>query len=84
MNEIAVHPVQSQPRNRKPAQAPTAVTMRAYEVYCHLYGRQQSLVTGTCRGGMSANELVAFLYARSFPKEEWQYRVDEAFAGLNI
>jgi hypothetical protein len=40
------------------------------------------LVTGNCRGGFSAGELIAFLYARSFPKSEWRARVDEAFHGM--
>ncbi len=56
--------------------------MRAYEVYCQLYSPQPALVTGWCRGGMSVGELLAFLYARSFPKEEWRARVDEAFKGM--
>jgi hypothetical protein len=56
--------------------------MAAYEVYCHIYGRQDSLVTGSCRGGLSVGELVAFLYARSFPKEQWGARADEAFCGM--
>jgi ribonuclease PH len=79
-----LHPVQSQPRDRKPATAPVAVTMRAYEVYCHVHGPQPALVTGWCRGGFSAGELIAFLYAHTFPKEEWRARADEAFRGLNV
>jgi len=55
--------------------------MAAYEVYCELYGAQEALVTGGCRGGMSQGELIAFLYARSFPRSEWRRRVDEAFRG---
>jgi hypothetical protein len=55
--------------------------MRAYEVYCHVYGAQEAMVTGGCRGGFSTGELIAFLYARSFPKEEWMRRVEEAFRG---
>jgi hypothetical protein len=27
-------------------------------------------------------ELVAFLYARSFPEKEWRMRVDEALRGM--
>lgn len=38
--------------------------------------------TGWCRGGFGISELVAFLYARSFPKEEWHKRVQEAFTGM--
>jgi hypothetical protein len=79
--EIAVHPVQTPGRYRPRACAPQVVTMRAYEVYCHLYGPQEAMVTGDCRGGFSTGELIAFLYARSFPKEEWRKRADEAFRG---
>lgn len=39
------------------------------------------MVTGDCRGGFSTGELIAFLYAHSFPKEQWSERVDEAFRG---
>jgi len=56
--------------------------MKAYEVYCHVYGEQESMVTDGCRGGFSAGELIAFLYASSFPKSEWRQRVDEAFKGM--
>lgn len=72
------HPVQT---NRPPSSMPESVVMLAYEVYCHVYGAQPAMVnvaTG-CRGGFSSGELIAFLYARSFPKEEWRRRVDEAF-----
>ena len=79
--EIPVHPVQVK-RYREQAYAPQTVTMRAYEVYCALYGKQEAMVTGECRGGFSAGELIAFLYAYSFPKTEWRARVDEAFRGM--
>lgn len=82
-----LHPVQSQPRNREPATAPVAVTMRAYEVYSHVCGPQPAMVDlegRNCRGGFGAGELIAFLYAHTFPKEEWRARVDEAFRGLNV
>lgn len=61
---------------------PCEVTLRAYEVYCHVYGPQPALVDLAgrgCRGGFGVGELIAFLYARSFPKEEWDSRVQEAF-----
>lgn len=35
----------------------------------------------TCRGGFGHGELIAYLFARSFPKDEWRQRVDMAFAG---
>lgn len=77
-----MHPVQThQQRRPEPAVCPQSVTMRAYEVYCHVYGPQEAMVTGTCRGGFSTGELIAFLYAHTFPKEEWRNRVDEAFHG---
>ena len=82
--EIPVHPVQA---NRHPytrAVSPQVVTLRAYEVYKHCHGEQEDLVTGECRGGFSTGELIGFLYARSFPKEEWCKRVDEAFRGAKF
>lgn len=84
VDDIEVHPVQSQPRNRRPATAPVVVTMRAYEVYRRICGEQEALITGECRGGFGVGELVAFLYARSFPEKEWRQRFDEALTGLNV
>jgi hypothetical protein len=78
--EIATHPVQTR-LHRGQAKCPQTVTMRAYEVYSKVYGPQEALITGGCRGGFSTGELIAFLYAHSFPKEEWSKRVDEAFRG---
>ena len=86
-DEVETHPVQNHydaSRRHKRAQAPKVVTMRAYEVYCHVYAPQDALITGGCRGGFGVGELVAFLYARSFPKAEWQTRVDEAFKGMDL
>lgn len=80
--EPATHPVQTHRYGRGPAKAPIAVTLRAYEVYSAIYGPQEAMITHGCRGGFSAGELVAFLYARSFPKAEWQARIDEAFKGM--
>ena len=51
-------------------------------VYVALYGEQKALVEGGCRGGFGAGELAAFLYARSFPREEWRARAAEAFEGM--
>lgn len=83
MNDIPLHPVQ---RAKEPqhvqAFEPQSVTLRAYEVYSHLYGEQRAMVEGPCRGGFGASEIIAFLYARSFPKEQWRDRVDEAFKGM--
>ena len=60
----------------------TAVTRRAYEVYCHVYGKQEALMVGNCRGGFSTGELIAYLYARAFPENEWRQRVDEVFKSM--
>lgn len=79
--EVETHPVQCHYRHGMSCTAPKTMTMRAYEVYCHVYAPQEAMVTGECRGGFSIGELLAFLYARSFPKEEWRMRVDEAFRG---
>jgi hypothetical protein len=54
------------------------VTLRAYEVYCEIFHAQPAMVTNGCRGGFGIGELVAFLYARSFPKAEWRERFEEA------
>ena len=80
--EIKTHPVQTHRGSQGGGRCPTTVTLRAYEVYCHVFAPQEAMVTGGCRGGFSAGELVAFLYAHSFPKEEWRRRVDEAFSGM--
>lgn len=78
-----VHPIQTECCGRG-GKAPTAVTLRAYEVYAHVYGPQRALIEDGCRGGFGIGELLAFLYARSFPKEEWKARVDEAFNGMKM
>jgi hypothetical protein len=80
--ESETHPVQTPQGRREQGAAPKVVTLAAYEVYCHVYAPQEAMVTGGCRGGFSTGELVAFLYARSFPKSEWRARVDEAFRGM--
>jgi hypothetical protein len=82
--QVETHPVQNHYHPHRGSKAPKVVTMRAYEVYCELYGEQVAMVTGGCRGGFSAGELIAFLYARSFPKAEWRSRFDEALRGLEI
>ena len=80
-SSVATHPVQ-RPRRTEDSRIASAVTLRAYEVYCHVYRPQEALITGGCRGGFSAGELIAFLYAHSFPQSEWRARVDEAFKGM--
>lgn len=83
MDDAPVHPVQTE-CCRRDGVAPQVVTLRAYEVYTHVYGKQEAMVTGGCRGGFGVGELIAFLYAHSFPKEEWRQRVDEAFRGMKL
>lgn len=61
---------------------PQTVALAAYEVYSHVFRPQDDLITGSCRGGFGIGELIAFLYARSFPRNEWRKRVDEALTGL--
>ena len=81
--DIPVHPVQvRRPIPRDQAVCPQAVTMLAYEVYCHVFRPQEAMVIGSCRGGFGVGELIALLYARSFPKSEWRKRFDEALAGM--
>lgn len=81
--EIAVHPVQHTVRSKRPV-VPQSVTMKAYEVYCHLHGKQEAMVVGGCRGGFCTGEIIAFLYAHTFPKDEWRVRVQEAFHGMDL
>ena len=81
--EPLVHPVQTNYSGRS-GRCPQVVTLKAYEVYRHLYGEQSALVTGGCRGGFGAGELIAFLYAASFPPNEWRARADEAFKGMKL
>jgi hypothetical protein len=78
MPEIETHPVQSR---HCPSRIPKVVAMRAYEVYSHVFAPQEAMVTGGCRGGFSGGELIAFLYARTFPKSEWDSRFSEALRG---
>lgn len=78
-------PIQAHSIAREPAKVSESVYMAAYEVYAHVHGAQQALIDlegRNCRGGFGVSELVAFLYARPFPKSEWGARVDEAFAGM--
>lgn len=67
--------------DHKGGQVAAAVYMRAYEVYSEVYGPQQAMIEGGCRGGFGTGELIAFLYARSFPRSEWIQRVEEALKG---
>jgi hypothetical protein len=87
MVNIPTHPVQfgrSQIHPTLAARVPVVVSMRAYEVYCHLWGKQEAMVTGECHGGFGVGEIVCLLYARSFPKEEWRQRYTEASEGMTL
>lgn len=82
---MAIHPVQVGRRGDK-GEISAVVTAAAYEVYCHLYGPQPAMMDlegRNCRGGFGAGELIAFLYAKNFPKSEWRARADEAFDGMS-
>jgi len=83
--EIAVHPVQNHQYRGGAGQAPQVVTLAAYEVYSEVFGAQPAMIDMEgrgCRGGFGAGELIAFLYARSFPRKEWRQRVYEATEGM--
>ena len=83
--DVPTHPVQNRWRpehEREQARAPQVVTLRAYEVYAHVHGPQEAIITGHCRGGFSVAELIAFLYAYPFPRNEWRDRVREALNGM--
>ena len=91
MSSLRGAPVAERKVERHPVQKPTgrgqslinkAVTMRAYEVYCRIYGEQAALVAGGCRGGFGTSELIALLYARTFSEAEWHQREREAFDGM--
>lgn len=80
-----MHPVQVKARKSERSELSSAVTARAYEVYCHIYGPQAAMMDlkgRDCRGGFSTGELIAFLYARTFPKDEWKTRADLAFRNM--
>ncbi|WP_043793497.1 hypothetical protein [Solidesulfovibrio fructosivorans] len=75
------YPVQTRDLERKSWSLPEGVIKKVYEVYCHLYGPQEAMMDleKGCRGGFHVMEVVAFLYAASFPKELWREKSDEAF-----
>lgn len=82
-DEIKTMPVQVQRGYGRPqAVIRESVYLAAYEVYSEVYGPQPALIEGNCRGGLGSGEVIAFLYARSFPRSEWRQRVDEAFNGM--
>lgn len=68
--------------NREGGRIAKSVYMAAYEVYSHVHAPQPAMIEGGCRGGFSSGEIIAFLYARAFPKKEWGERAEEAFRGM--
>lgn len=78
---IKTHPVQAR-RTDKGARCPVPVTLAAYEVYVKMYGEQPAMIEGNCRGGFGVGELIALLYAKSFPQNQWRQRFDEAIEGM--
>ena len=84
MQKLETHPIQLPYRRVAGACMPTSVTLMAYEVYSHVYAPQEALITGGCRGGFGVGELIAFLYARNFPTNEWSMRVREVFDNMKI
>ena len=82
--EIETHPVQVPARynRRDPSRIRKEVALKAYEVYKHVYGEQEALITEDCRGGFSTGELICYLYAHTFPKQEWRQRFNEAIKGM--
>jgi hypothetical protein len=82
---MILHPIQIHTHPHEHPRVNTKVTERAYEVYCHLHGPQPAMMDlegRGCRGGFGATEIIAFLYAHSFPQAEWRARTKEAFVGM--
>ena len=65
-------------KNSAPSSVPIEVYLRAYEVYCEVFGAQEAIITGNCRGGFGIQEIISLLYARSFPREQWKTKFKEA------
>lgn len=84
MSDPKLFPVQVERYRNTKSVVPEPVYMAAYEVYCHVFRPQEAMITGECRGGFAIGELVAFLYARQFPKAEWEQRFFEAGKGMSL
>ena len=85
MSDPKLFPVQGGNRhNGGQGKVNEAVYMRAYEVYRYCFGEQKAIIEGHCRGGFGKGDLVAFLYAFGFPREQWRVKVDEALKGMDI
>ena len=85
-DERATFPIQAKARSHpaKGAVVNRHLYLAAYEVYSLVHGQHPALIEGGCRGGFSSGELIAFLYARSFPRAEWSRRVDEALIDMDL
>lgn len=69
---------------RKHASVNRHTYLAAYEVYSAVYDPQEAMLKEGCRGGFGTGELIAFLYARAFPRNEWGKRVEQAFKDMDI
>ena len=69
------------PASKEQAKVWEPIYRAAYEVYSAVYGQQQDMIEGGCRGGFSTGELIVFLYARTFPKQQWRDCVESCFNG---
>lgn len=76
-------PVQVDQRKISAFRVPRAIHLAAYEVYAEVFGPQEALVSGDCRGGFGLGEILCLLHARSFPRHEWRNRVREARAQMD-
>lgn len=84
MSESKLFPVQVERYRNTKSVVPESVYMAAYEVYSHVFRPQPAMIEGECRGGFGIGELVAFLYAKQFPKSEWDQRFHEACKGMSL
>jgi hypothetical protein len=82
VTDIPVHPVQTHYQYKQGGVIPAVVALRAYEVYKHVHGPQPAMITDGCRGGFGVGEIIGFLYAYPFPKDQWRDRVEEAWNGM--
>lgn len=84
--ERKVFPVQARARSHPTLRGfvNRHVYLAAYEVYAAIHGEQDALVTGGCLGGFGPDELIALLYARSFPRSEWRERANEALSNMDL
>jgi hypothetical protein len=61
-----------------------ALTERAFEIHVFMHGSEPSLKSINRRGGLSYPQLIAYLYAYGFPREECFDRVQEALNGVVV